>query len=230
MADRPDGPFVVDQSVSHPFFNGGTLAFKGRLLHLGSVPDWVAPVLHESADGGRGWERLSARPVPRGPSWRALQSDAYVYRKRPGIAVYFAAREGASGAHIGSARYRNGRWTRFRVALNRVPGTWDGLDLGEPAVFRARGTTWMLYGGLGDHGEPRHIGLARLTPRGWRRCGSEPFVSAGRGWYLSNAIDPEPEVVGDRLYLYFGGGLTPSLGGNMRGTIGLRVYRLPKRR
>jgi hypothetical protein len=88
----------------------------------------------------------------------------------------------------------------------------------------------MLYGGLGGHGEPRHIGLARLTRKGWRRCGREPFISAGRRWYVRNAIDPEPQIVGDKLFVYFGGGVFPSLGGDMRGTIGLRVYRLPERR
>ena len=42
-----------------------------------------------------------------------------------------------------------------------------------------------------------------------------------------NVIDPEPLVIGKRLYVYFGGGKTSSLGGNMSGVILLRTYRLP---
>jgi hypothetical protein len=58
----------------------------------------------------------------------------------------------------------------------------------------------------------------------FRRC-PRPLVEPSFR-YPQNAIDPEPLVERGRLYLYFGGGQRPSLGGNMNGTIWLRVYGL----
>ena len=84
----------------------------------------------------------------------------------------------------------------------------------------------MLYGGLAEDGKPRQIGVAVQTSDGWRRCGAGPLIPAGDGWYSQNAIDPEPLVVGNRLYVYFAGGTRASLGGNMNGTIGVRTYLL----
>ena len=98
-----------------------------------------------------------------------------------------------------------------------------GLDLGEPAVFTLGGRSLMLYGGLRQSGEPRQIGLAYRDGAAWRRC---PGTTHRRrqGPYRNNAIDPEPLIVGGRLYLFFGGGDHPSLGGNMNGRILVRVY------
>jgi hypothetical protein len=228
VSRHPTGPFTVDSRLHEPFLNGSTIMVGGRFLHAATVPGLRSLVLFESRNA-ESWQQISAMPDPAGPSWRFLASDAYLRRTPTSVAAYFAAREGATGAQIGSVRFRDGRWSQFAHVLARFPGDWDGLDLGEPAVFRARGRTFMLYGGLGGHGEPRHIGLARLTGHGWRRCGTRPFISAGAAWYRQNAIDPEPQVVGNRLYVYFGGGNVPSLGGDMKGTIGLRVYRLPER-
>ncbi len=108
----------------------------------------------------------------------------------------------------------------------RAPGWWDGLDLGEPSTFEAFGHRYMLYGGLRFSGEPRQIGLAVLVDGRWRRCGDEPMIAAGGEWYSHNAIDPEPQVSGGALYVYFGGGRRAGLGGNLDGTIGVRAYRL----
>ncbi len=96
-----------------------------------------------------------------------------------------------------------------------ITGGWDGFDLGErvPALRRdAR---------RGQASPDR----ARLSNgHGWRRCG-QPFIRLAPG-YPANTIDPEPLVVGDRLYVFFGGGSSPSATGGMRGRILLRTYRL----
>jgi hypothetical protein len=226
-AKRPWGPFEVDTRVSEDFYNGGTIIRDGRLLHGANAPASRSAALFSSANGRR-WRRHTTMPSPRTPSWRFFQSDLFLDARPRQVDVYFAGRPGATGADLGVAHYRGGRWRGFEKILDRPPGRWDSLDLGEPAVFHVRGRTFMLYGGLGGDGEPRHIGLARRTSKGWQRCGSKPLIAAGRGWYRRNAIDPEPLVVGDRLYVYFGGGLVSSLGGNMAGTIGLRVYRIPR--
>ena len=83
----------------------------------------------------------------------------------------------------------------------------------------------MLYAGLSAPGTPRQIGLAYWTPMGWRRCNG-PFIPAGGRSYPRNAIDPEPLVLGHRLFVFFGGGRTASLGGGMHGVIVLRTYAL----
>jgi hypothetical protein len=227
VANRPSGPFEVDSRVRETFYNGGTIIDGERFFLGANVPAGRSPAFFAS-DNGRRWRTRRIMPSPSDPSWRFFQSDLYLDPRHRRVDVYFAGRPGATGADIGVAHYRRGRWWGFQRVLDRPPGEWDSLDLGEPAVFHVRGRTFMLYGGLGGQGEPRHIGLARLTRKGWRRCGRKPFISAGRGWYRRNAIDPEPLVIGSRLYVYFGGGLISSLGGNMTGVIGLRVYRVPR--
>jgi hypothetical protein len=66
-----------------------------------------------------------------------------------------------------------------------------------------------------------------LTKRGWQRVGNRPLIAAGGpAWKAENAIDPSPLVVGNRLYVYYAGGRRSSLGGNMTGTIGARIFDL----
>lgn len=233
VAKHPLGPFRVDSEMRRGFFNGGTTKRGGRLLQAASLPgDFLGhdrtPRLWSSTDGTR-WRFASRIPAPAGPSWRYLTSDLFLRDGRRALHAYFAGRPGPGGADLGTARLQGGRWMGFRRILTRRPGAWDGLDLGEPAVFRAGGRTYMLYVGLAETGEPRQIGLARRTRKGWRRCGNRPFISAGKKWYSLNAIDPAAIVAGDRLYVYFAGGDRASLGADMNGTIGVRIYRLPRR-
>ena len=182
-------------------------------------------LIYKSRDGRifRPWRLL---PDHDKPGWRRWQSDLYLVRRRVGFDVYYAGRPGPSGADLGVGRHRNGRWSHFVRILERAPGRWDGVDLGEPAVFRLRGGSYMLYVGLGRHGGSRQIGLARWTGARWERCRTSPLIPAGGTNAPKNAIDPEPLVRGDHLYVYFGGGRTVSLGGNMDGAIVLRTYRL----
>jgi hypothetical protein len=221
-ADRPEGPYRVLRRVGD-FYNGGTALWKGQLWH-GASDRNGDPVLLRSRDGLR-WATVD--PIPEDAAWRAITSDLYLRPSTDKLRVYFAGRPGAAGADIGTAVYAEGGWRGFDVALKRTDG-WDRLDLGEPAVVTLGGRDLMFYAGLGANGEPRHIGLAYRNGRAWRRCPG-PLISAGGALYRHNAIDPEPLVIGSRLYLFFGGGDRPSLGGDMSGRILVRVYDLAAR-
>jgi hypothetical protein len=222
VAARPRGPFRVVARVRLPFLNGGTIVDGRRLLQAASENLRSAPVVYSSRDGMR-WDPLVQLPQPSGANWRRLESDFSLVRRRGGFDAYFAGRMGR-GADIGVAHYRGGKWTGFRRLLRRVVGAWDGFDLGEPAFFRAHGHSYLLYVGMPAEGKPRQIGLAYLSGHRWRRCG-QPFIRVAPA-YPGNAIDPEPFIVGDRLYVFFGGGSSPSITGGMRGRILLRTYRL----
>jgi hypothetical protein len=221
FADSPLGPFRVRARAQFAFLNGGTVRARGRYYH--GATGAAGPALYRSRDGLR-WHKFADVPQPAVPAWDAIRSDLYLVARRDGLDIYYAGRPGPSGADLGVLRYRHGRFVNSEALIGRLPGAWDGLDLGEPAVFRARGRTYMLYGGLGENGGPRRIGIAYRTPAGWRTC-SRPLLDVSPR-YPQNAIDPEPVVHNGRLYVYFGGGVTPSLGGNMNGTIWVRVYRL----
>jgi hypothetical protein len=111
------------------------------------------------------------------------------------------------------------------MLLTREALQGDGSDLGEPGVFRHGGRTLMVYGRMrADY--VRELALAYRRRGIWHKCGPPFFTAPATGWYRRNVIDPEPLVIGNRLYLYFGGGIVSSLGGAMAGRIGVRVYRL----
>jgi hypothetical protein len=222
LADSPLGPFHV-RSRRWRFLNGGTTRDGGRYYHAANVAvrGSSGPAsLYRSRDGYH-WRRLADVPMP--AAWDRYRSDLYLVKRHGGLDVYYAGRPGPTGADLGVLRYRHGRFTESRQILARTGG-WDGLDLGEPAYFRARGRAYLLYAGLGATGAPRRIGLAYRSRAQWRRC-PHPLVDVSAR-YPANAIDPEPLVANGRLYLYFGGGTRSSLGGNMAGTIWVRVFSL----
>jgi hypothetical protein len=225
VATSPEGPYSVDRRLRARFYNGGTAVVNGRLVHAANVPGRREPVLYTSVSGRR-WREVSAMPAPETPGWRFWQSDLYLYSRGAGVDAYFAGRPGPSGADLGQVHYEKGRWGKFTRTLQRDGQGWDAEDLGEPAVFQTGERRYMLYGAFTFPGDRRHIGLARLTRTGWVRCGNRPFIAAGGQYSRVKAIDPEPLVVGNRLYVYFGGGQRSSLGGNMGGMILLRTYRL----
>ena len=209
VAASPLGPFRVEHGLSLPFLNGGTV-YDGRRFYQGaSGSTSLRPALYRSPDGRR-WHRLDVVPEPPPPAWDRLRSDLYLVRRPLGLDIYYAGRPGPSGADLGRLRYRSGRFRGGgELVLEREPGAWDGLDLGEPALFRARGRTYIVYAAQGDQIPARRIGLAYLSGGRFRRCPS-PLVELSQR-YPQNAIDPEPLVEGGRLYLYFGGGTRPSL-------------------
>jgi len=223
VSRSPRGPFRVLER-NWEFVNGGTLVRGGRLWQAATTP--AGPALMRS-DSGLRWQTVSY--VPTFPDWRTVVSD-FSLRARvgSGIRAYFAGRAGPTGADIGAVTFRDGRWSGWRLLLTREALQGDGSDLGEPVVFRYGGRTLMVYGRMrADY--VRELTLAYRLPGGWSKCPRPFFTAPATGWYRRNVIDPEPVVIGRRLYLYFGGGTTNSSGGDMEGRIGVRVYQLPAR-
>jgi hypothetical protein len=225
VGTRPEGPYRVDRRVRERFFNGGTALVNGRFLHGANVPERTEPLLYSSSDGRR-WRPRSLMPQPTEFSWRLWQSDLFLRPRRGGLDVYFAGRPGPEGADLGVARYHRGRWSGFRRILAKLGEEGQEVDLGEPAVFRARNRNYLLYVVQPANGVGRHIQLAFFSGGEWRRCPGAPFIGRAGPVYPQNAIDPEPMVVGKRLYVFFGAGQRPSQGGNMQGSIVLRTYPL----
>lgn len=223
VSRSPTGGFHVLPQVQAPFLNGGTRVIGKTFVQMATPTDFGQPRIYKSRNL-RTWKQGAAMPAGIPGSWNAFQSDPYYDASGR---VYFAARPGPGGADLGVRRYfGNGKWGAARTVLRRgAPGAWDATDLGEPSVFSYGKERFMLYAGLGQSGGARQVGLARLTPQGWKRVGKHPLIAAGGApWYRKNAIDPSPLVVGNKLYVYFGGGKRTSLGGNMDGTIGVRTF------
>ena len=219
VSRSPLGPFRVLRR-NWEFVNGGTLVRGGRLWQAATTPS--GPALMRSETGLR-WQTVA--PVPRFPDWRAVVSDFSLRAWGDGIQAYFAGRAGPTGADIGTVSFRDGRWRDWQLLLGREAVIGDGSDLGEPVVFRYGGRTLMVYGRMrADY--VRELALAYRRQGVWQKCPRPFFTAPATGWYRRNVIDPEPLVMGDRLYLYFGGGIASSLGGDMDGRIGVRVYDL----
>ena len=152
VARTPLGPFRVDRRLRAEFFNGGTAAWRGRLVQGVDWPtsSWFPwPMLYESRDG-IDWRRVSTMPMsPNSRRWDSIISDLSVDPRGGRLDVYFAGRTGQTGADLGVRRYSNGRWGRTRLVLRRGgPGTFDAFDLGEPEIFRARGQTYLVYSAM----------------------------------------------------------------------------------
>ena len=215
VASHPFGPYRIGRRV-WPFYNGGTAIRDGKAYTLAN--DAANPFRLVLFAGDRPVARTPSENVP---PWRAAVSDAFL--EPSGRRAYFVGRSGQTGADIGTVLVDG--WRRFeKVVVRGRAGSWDAEDLGEPATFRSRSRTLMLYGGMPARGRPRIIGMARKTPGGWRKCG--PVLGVSRR-YPGNAIDPFPLVHRGRLYVFFGGGQVPSEDGGMRGAIFVRQYRLP---
>ena len=164
--------------MNENFLNGGTIVRGGRFVQGYDRRGERVPRVATSRDG-RDWREFTELPAGSAGEWNRYPSDVSLENLRGGFRAYFAGRPGRSGADLGVASYRSGRWSEPERILVRAPGWWDGLDLGEPATFEAFGRRYMLYGGLRFSGEPRQIGLAVLVDGRWRRCGDEPLIAAG---------------------------------------------------
>lgn len=226
VSRSPLGPFKVVPGVRLPFVNGGTVYENGRFIQPATdmVQDPWRPAIYTS-ENGEHYTREAWWPDHLDPGWRKWQSAFYTAPTRAGFNVYFSGESGVfAGSDIGVARYRHGRWTSFKRIFGRgEPGVWDAYSVGEPSVFEARGRKYMLYTAMAAANADRFTGLAYSTPTGWKRCGR--FIGP-TSEFPDEAIDAVPQVVGDKLYVYFGRGQRLGWVADMNGTIFARVYKL----
>jgi predicted GH43/DUF377 family glycosyl hydrolase len=154
-------------------------------------------------------------------------ADPYVIRIGDWFYMYYLGQDRARRQRLGLARSADGlRWEKLRT--NPVmelggPGAFDDVGLGEPAVWSANGSFWMLYTGR-DRSENRRLGLARSRDgAAWERL---PAVFGGaEPWNARVACDPSVETAGDSVRVWFGGGDVASPDENLHGQIGYGVLR-----
>jgi predicted GH43/DUF377 family glycosyl hydrolase len=180
------------------------------------------------SDDGRAW-RKQAQPVlalgPRGSWDERGVGDPYVIRAGDGYYMFYLGQDRARRQRLGVARSRDGvRWEKLRANPVLELGEAQSFDengLGEPAVWSAYGSYWMLYTGR-DRGERRRLGLAR-SPDGvrWARVSAAPVLAGGAAWNSQVVCDPSVVVEGDTVRVWFGGGDRARPDENLNGQIGL---------
>ena len=151
-------------------------------------------------------------------------ADPYVIRAGQSYYMFYLGMDRARRQRLG--RRDVGRWRELVQAAHPIRfWSWaitarsTRMDLGEPAVWTARGYYWMLYTGR-DRNEVRRLGLARS--RDGVRWEKLPMVIAGEQPWDSKVIcDPTVIANGDRVTVWFGGGDVARPDQNIHGQIGL---------
>jgi predicted GH43/DUF377 family glycosyl hydrolase len=182
-----------------------------------------------SADG-RAWTRHPKpvlAPGPRGSWDERGVADPDVIRIGSVFYLYFLGQDRARRQRLGVARSSDGvRWEKLRtnpVLELGAYGEFDERGLGEPAVWQAKGTYWMLYTGR-DANEHRRLGLARSSDGVvWKKTGR--VFEGAAPWNRAVVCDPSVEAAADGVRVWFGGGDAASPDENLHGQIGLGVLR-----
>lgn len=208
--------------------NGTALSVNGEFLYWYQTGPKDAPAiaLARSTDGQR-WRKQGIVALghgPRGSFDERATADPYVIRLDDGyFYMYYLGQDRARRQRLGLARSRDGvRWEKLRANPVLEPGEASAFDeegLGEPAVWMAYGSYWMLYTGR-DRWENRRLGLARSHDGvAWERT---PLVIAGgAAWDSKVVCDPAIEVQPDGIRVWFGGGDVASPDENLHGKIGI---------
>lgn len=204
--------------------NGAALARNGELLYYYQAGTPPRIGLARSRDG-RVWAREPA-PVlgfgPRGAWDERATADPYVVEYAGRLYLYYLGEDRARRQRLGLAASDDGiHWTKLRSNPVLEPGPEGAFDengLGEPAVWRARGSWWMLYTGRART-EVRRMGLARSRDGvHWQRT---PLVISGDGpWNSKVVCDATVLAAEDRVRVWFGGGDLPHPAENIHGQIG----------
>jgi hypothetical protein len=118
-------------------------------------------------------------------------------------------------------------WTKLRsnpVLELGEAGTFDENGLGEPAVWYAHGSYWMLYTGR-DRGEMRRMGFAQSADGvRWTKLAA-PVIAGEQDWNLQVVCDATVESRPDGVHVWFGGGDAPKPDERLNGQIGYGILR-----
>jgi predicted GH43/DUF377 family glycosyl hydrolase len=204
--------------------NGSALVRGGEILYWYQAGSPPRIGLARSSDG-RHWAKEPAPVLDLGPpgAWdeRAV-ADPYVITAADRLYLIYLGEDRARRQRLGIAVSGDGlRWTKLRAnpVLELGPdGDFDENGLGEPALWSAQGSWWMLYTGR-DRSEVRRVGLARSRDGiGWERTG---LVLAGQaGWNAKVLCDTTVSVAGPEIRVWFGGGDVAHPVENIHGQIG----------
>jgi predicted GH43/DUF377 family glycosyl hydrolase len=126
---------------------------------------------------------------------------------------------------LGLARSQDGiHWQKSGgnpILDTGLPGGFDELGLGEPAVFLAGEHFYMLYTGR-DLQEHRRVGWAQSSDGvDWEKIPSAPLLDGFSDWNSRVVCDPAIWRDQERILVWFGGGNQPSPDENLNGQIGL---------
>jgi predicted GH43/DUF377 family glycosyl hydrolase len=188
--------------------------------------------LARSSDA-QSWTREKRAVLDPGPygSWDEYGvADPYVIRIGEYFYLYYLGQDRARRQRLGVARSTDGiGWKKLRTnPLLELGGSgaFDENGLGEPAVWISHGFYWMLYTGR-DAGEMRRLGLARSTDGvSWTKL---PVVFSGQQAWDSKVIcDPEVELSGTEIRVWFGGGDVARPDENLNGQIGFGMLRISR--
>ncbi|PYT26748.1 MAG: hypothetical protein DMG57_20510 [Acidobacteria bacterium] len=213
--------------------NGSAMFAQGEFFYWyqTGARDGPSIALARSTDG-RTWSKERSAvisPGPRGSSDERGVGDPDVIRLDDGwFYMYYLGQDRAWRQRIGLARSRDGiQWEKLRSSPVLDLGEAGALDeegLGEPAVWAAQGSYWMLYTGR-DRAENRRLGLGQSRDGvNWKRM---PLVISGNAAWDSKVVcDPSVEVQRDAVRVWFGGGDVARPDENLHGQIGVGTLRL----
>lgn len=182
--------------------------------------------LARSADA-RHWQKEPLPVLSFGPrgSWdeRGV-ADPFVMKTGGTWYLYYLGQNRAHQQQIGLARSNDGvRWEKLRsnpVLTIPLPGSGapDENGLGEPAVFLARETYWMLY--TGRSAQERRSLVAAKSRDGVHWSKQSPAFSGEAGWDSQVICDAAVLMDRERIRMWFGGGDQPKPAENLDGQIG----------
>ena len=214
--------------------NGSVVEVDGEFWHYYQGARLPKIGLARSSDGTN-WNRHGAPVLPPGPrgSWdeRGV-ADPYIVRFGGTFYMYYLGQDRARRQRLGLARSDDGMvWEKLRsnpVLELGEPGAFDETGLGEPAVWQAHGSYWMLYTAR-DPAEVRRLGLARSQDGvHWARVGSGPTLTGAEPWNSKVVCDPSVVVAGDIARVWFGGGNRAEPAENLDGHIGFATLTLKR--
>lgn len=204
--------------------NGAGTVFRGELLYYYQAGNPPRIGLARSEDA-KVWTR-EPKPVlelgPRGAWDERAAADPYVVQAGGQLYLYYLGEDRARRQRLGVAVSADGRsWTKLTgapVLELGERGAWDENGLGEPAVWKARGSWWMLYTGRARN-EVRRMGLARSGDGvNWER--TSLVIAGGEPWDSQVVCDATVLAEADRVRVWFGGGDVAHPAENIHGRIG----------
>jgi predicted GH43/DUF377 family glycosyl hydrolase len=226
---RPEQDWEEDYIAA----NGSTVVRGADLLHWYQAgPRNQTRIGFAHSADGMTWERWSAAVLDYGPvgSWdEAGLGDPYAIACGEWIYLYYLGQNRRGVQRLGLARSRDGvHWQKSHLNPLLEPGgagEFDERGLGEPAVFFADGSFWMIYVGR-DAGEQRRLGWARSDDGViWQKTSRPGVIEGDQPWNQAVVCDPEILVDRGRLLILFGGGDRPSPDENLHGRIGVLTPR-----
>lgn len=210
--------------------NGTAVEFNKLIYYWYQAGEPPRIALARSPDGKQFTRH--AQPVmetgPRGSWDERGVADPYVVRFGSLLYMYYLGQDRARRQRLGVAKSADGiTWTKLRsnpvLELGEY-GAFDEYGLGEPAVWFANGSYWMLYTGR-DRSENRRMGLARSQDGAkWEKVAT-PVIAGSEEWNSRVVCDATVEVRPDHVRVWFGGGNVAHPVEGLNGQIGYGILR-----